>query len=148
MMQYWIISARTVVRKVLRKGVVFLRDQNLFSLQLMGDHPVSRVNPGRAFSKSGVRVVKTYACIFVCFITKAVHLELVGYLSANSYVAVLKRFIARRGRPEELYSDCGTNFIGSSRELRKWASNEARLSAGNMLGNRWSCFGGADIKSD
>ncbi|GFU57372.1 integrase catalytic domain-containing protein [Trichonephila clavipes] len=139
-MQYWIISARTVVRKVLRKCVTCFRHKSVLSQQLIGDLPVSRVNPGRAFSKSGVdfggpfqvkprrgrgvRALKTYACIFVCFITKAVHLELVGDLTANSFIAVLKRFIARRGRPEELYTDYGTNFIGACRELRKWASNE------------------------
>ncbi|GFT83028.1 uncharacterized protein TNCV_4851 [Trichonephila clavipes] len=61
---------------------------------------------------------------FLCFITKAVHLELVGNLTAKSFIAVLKRFIARRGRHEELFSDCGTNFIGACRELRKWPSNE------------------------
>ncbi|GFS93541.1 hypothetical protein TNCV_87141 [Trichonephila clavipes] len=61
---------------------------------------------------------------FLRFITKAVHLELVGDLTAKSFIAVLKRSIARRGRHEELYSDRGTNFIGSCRELRKWASNE------------------------
>ncbi|GFQ66072.1 uncharacterized protein TNCT_33471 [Trichonephila clavata] len=53
-MQYWIISARTVVRKVIRKCVACFRHKNVFSQQLMGDLPVSRVNPGRAFSKSGV----------------------------------------------------------------------------------------------
>ncbi|GFU70761.1 uncharacterized protein TNCV_493241 [Trichonephila clavipes] len=112
----------------------------VLSLSLVGDLPVSRVNPVRAFSKSrvdfagpfqvkprrgrDVRALKTYECIFVCFITKAVHLELVGDLTAKSFIAVLKRFIARRGRHEELYSDCGTNFIGACRVLRKWASNE------------------------
>ncbi|GFV65482.1 integrase catalytic domain-containing protein [Trichonephila clavipes] len=60
--------------------------------QQLVDLPVSRVNPGKAVSKSGVdfagpfqvktrsgrgvRALKTYDCIFVCFITKAVHPEL------------------------------------------------------------------------
>ncbi|GFX39845.1 integrase catalytic domain-containing protein [Trichonephila clavipes] len=139
-MQYWIISARTVIRKVMRNCVDCFRHKSVFSQQLMGDLPVSRVNLDRAFFKSGVdfagpfqvkprrgrgvRALKTYACIVVCFIAKAIHLELVGDLTAKSFIAVLKRFIARRGRPEELYSDCGTNFIGACRELRKWASNE------------------------
>ncbi|GFQ83747.1 uncharacterized protein TNCT_183951 [Trichonephila clavata] len=124
--------SRTEVRKILRKCVTYFRHKNVFSQQLIGDLPVSRVNPGRTFSKSGVdiaglfqvmprrgrgvRALKTYTCIFVCFITKAVHLELVG---ATTFIAVLKRFIVRRGSHEELYSDCGANFLDACRELRK-----------------------------
>ncbi|GFX53077.1 uncharacterized protein TNCV_1655361 [Trichonephila clavipes] len=93
----------------------------------MGDLPVLRLIAGIVFFKSGayfatpfqakprkgrdVRALKTYAFIFECFITKAVYLELIEDLTANSFIAVLRHFIARRGRPEELYSDCGTNFL-------------------------------------
>ncbi|GFX02129.1 hypothetical protein TNCV_1750141 [Trichonephila clavipes] len=46
--------AGTVVRKVLRKCVPYFRHKSVFSQQLMGDLPVSRMNPGRAFFKSGI----------------------------------------------------------------------------------------------
>ncbi|GBL84113.1 hypothetical protein AVEN_118534-1 [Araneus ventricosus] len=107
----------------------------------MGDLPPSRVNPIRAFSKVGVdlsgpfqvkprkrrgiRPMKTYACIFVCFTVKAVHLEMLGDLSSDCFIAALKRFAARRGKSDEIFSDCGTNFIGASKELKAVCSTES-----------------------
>ncbi|XP_035226772.1 uncharacterized protein LOC118199093 [Stegodyphus dumicola] len=75
----------------------------------------------------GVKPLEMYVCVFatkhthvhfqgipffVCFATKAVHLELVSDLSAQACIAALKRFIGRRLKPPEIFSDCGTNFIG------------------------------------
>ncbi|GBO10875.1 hypothetical protein AVEN_32928-1 [Araneus ventricosus] len=93
----------------------------------MEDLPPSRANPRRASSTLGVdlsspfevksrncrgiRPMKTYACIFVCFTVKAVHLEMLGDLSSDCFIAGLKRFGARGGMPDEIFSDCGTNFI-------------------------------------
>jgi transposase InsO family protein len=62
--------------------------------------------------------VKTYLCIFICFTTKAVHLEVAQDLSTDCFLDVLQRFISRRGAPLHLYSDCGTNFVGASRRLQ------------------------------
>ncbi|GFV40309.1 integrase catalytic domain-containing protein [Trichonephila clavipes] len=64
--------------------------------------------------------------------TKAVHIEAVGDLTTDSFIAALRRFSARRGAPRHIYSDNGTNFVGARRkldEIRKlWLSlptNEA-----------------------
>ncbi len=40
-----------------------------------------------------------------CFVVKAVHLELVSDLTSDSFVAPLRRFIARRGKPKIIWSD-------------------------------------------
>ena len=40
-------------------------------------------------------------------------------LTTESFLCALNRFIARRGRPKEIFSDNGTNFVGGERELRK-----------------------------
>ncbi len=53
---------------------------------------------------------------------RAVHLAVVHTLEADSFiqhVQCLDRFIARRGKPEEIYSDNGTNFTGANRELQE-----------------------------
>ncbi|GBL86734.1 hypothetical protein AVEN_78956-1, partial [Araneus ventricosus] len=67
----------------------------------------------------GTQRMKCYICVFVCFTTKAVHIEIVGDLTSEAFIAALKRFIGRRGKPTEIYSDCGTNFIAADRELRR-----------------------------
>lgn len=40
-------------------------------------------------------------------------MELTTSLSTNSFLQVLRRFVARRGRPQVIYSDNGTNFRGT-----------------------------------
>ncbi|XP_070066946.1 uncharacterized protein [Drosophila virilis] len=55
--------------------------------------------------------------VFVCFATKAVHLELVKDLSTAFFLNALKRFISTRGRPSQIWSDNATNFVGAKNEL-------------------------------
>ncbi|XP_060881738.1 uncharacterized protein LOC132953234 [Metopolophium dirhodum] len=45
------------------------------------------------------------------------HLELAEDLSASSFLAVLRCFMARQGKCAKIYSDNGTNFVGTQREL-------------------------------
>ena len=45
------------------------------------------------------------------------HLEIVTGLTTDAFLAAFRRFIARRGKPQEMNSDHGTNFVGAKREL-------------------------------
>lgn len=56
---------------------------------------------------------KGYVIIFICLSTKAVHLEVVSDQSSEAFLAAFKRLIARRGNVNRLYSDNGSNFIGT-----------------------------------
>jgi len=97
----------------------------------MGNLPKLRITPHRAFINSGLdyaglfpiklsrnKTGKAYLCIFVSFSTKATHLELVSDLTITAFLNALKRFMARRGRCANLFSDNDTNFIGASNELQ------------------------------
>ncbi|XP_022834206.1 uncharacterized protein LOC111361970 [Spodoptera litura] len=102
----------------------------------MGNLPSERLRPGYPFESTGVdyagpimcasrqgrgcRLVKVYIAIFICFTTKAIHLELVGDLSSNSYLLALHRFISRRGKPSNIFSDNGTSFVGAYNDLSKF----------------------------
>ncbi|GFW34669.1 integrase catalytic domain-containing protein [Trichonephila clavipes] len=55
--------------------------------------------------------------VFVCLATKAVHIEAVGDLTTDSFIAALRRFSAHRGAPRHIYSDNETNFVGARRKL-------------------------------
>ncbi|XP_015930971.2 uncharacterized protein [Parasteatoda tepidariorum] len=63
--------------------------------------------------------MKCYVCLFVCLSTKAVHLELVSDLTSDAFLATLRRFTSRRGKPDQIHSDCGTNYVGAYRELKR-----------------------------
>jgi len=63
--------------------------------------------------------VKGYVCVFVCFCTKAIHLELCSDLSTEKFYAAFTRFVGRRGLPRKVYSDNGRNFVGANRKLQR-----------------------------
>ncbi|XP_043263595.1 uncharacterized protein LOC122403875 [Colletes gigas] len=100
---------------------------------LMGALPAARVSECRPFYNSGVDYcgpfhikekrfrnrnrLKIYVAVFICFATKAVHLEVVGDMTTEAFIAALKRFVARRGICRNIYSDNGTNFVGASNEM-------------------------------
>lgn len=101
---------------------------------MMGQLPRDRVDvPSRPFIRSGVdfagplyykegtrknaKLIKTYIAIFVCLASKATHIELAADLSAETFLNVFKRFISRRGRPTDVYSDNCLNFVGANHEL-------------------------------
>lgn len=65
------------------------------------------------------RITKGYVCVFVCFSTKAIHLEAVSDLSTPTFLSAFSRFVSRRGCPLHLHSDNGTTFIGASRIIAK-----------------------------
>ncbi|CAK1598601.1 unnamed protein product [Parnassius mnemosyne] len=50
--------------------------------------------------------------------TKAVHLELVSDLTSTAFLAALRRMTARRGKPNHIYNNNGTNFIGANKVLQ------------------------------
>ncbi|XP_047989853.1 uncharacterized protein LOC125229116 [Leguminivora glycinivorella] len=60
---------------------------------------------------------KRYVALFTCMTSRAIHLEVAASLTTDSAINALRRFIARRGCPTELWSDNGTAFKGANREL-------------------------------
>ncbi|XP_073967339.1 uncharacterized protein [Choristoneura fumiferana] len=60
---------------------------------------------------------KRHVALFTCMTSRAVHLEVAVSLSTDSAINALRRFIALRGCPTELWSDNATAFKSSDREL-------------------------------
>lgn len=101
----------------------------------MSNLPVERLEPTRPFTKCGVdyaglvsiktslrrnaAVLKNYICVFVCFSTRAVHIELVTDLTTEVFLNALKCFIGCRGVCSDIYSDNATNFVGANKKLHE-----------------------------
>ncbi|XP_015120742.1 uncharacterized protein LOC107043673 [Diachasma alloeum] len=75
--------------------------------------------------------------------TSAVHIEVVSDYAADGFIAAYRRFVARRGLCKNLFSECGTNFLGADKEFKKlfsMVSKESNKLAQLLLsdGTRWS----------
>ena len=69
--------------------------------------------------KRGRSLVKRYGIIFTCLTIRAVHIEVIHSMNTDSFVDSLRRFIARRGKPEIIRSDNGINFTSGEKEIRE-----------------------------
>ena len=61
--------------------------------------------------------LKRWGALFTCFNTRAIHIESVEGLDTDSFINALVR-LNRRGKPEKIFSDCGTNLKGTASELK------------------------------
>lgn len=133
--QFWPLGGRTLARKITRQCITCSRFRGKTMEPLMGQLPTNRVTKNYPFQICGIdyagpilisskkgrgnRISKCYICLFVCYCTKAIHLEIVSDLTSNAFIASLRRFISRRGKPNQINCDNGTNFVGASNELNR-----------------------------
>ncbi|XP_029670169.1 uncharacterized protein LOC115239664 [Formica exsecta] len=132
--RYWIPRGRAIVKQQILCCVTCVRWRAATPQQLMSSLPRERVTPARPFLHTGVdyagsillritkgrghRAYKAFISVFVCFSTRAVHLEVVSDYTAEAFLAALRRFTSRRGLCQTIYSDCGTTFVGADTQLR------------------------------
>lgn len=133
--RYWILNGRNAIRARLRKCVRCFKVNPSETKLFMGDLPSYRVTQAYPFERVGVDFAgpiyvrkghprkpvycKAYVALFVCMVTKCIHIELVSNLTTDAFIAALHRFVARRGLPSDVYSDNATNFAGASSELHE-----------------------------
>lgn len=135
---YWILRLRPTVKNIVKSCLKCRIKKAVPAEPPTGDHPHSRLaHHCRPFTYTGLDYFgpltvtvgrsrqKRYVALFTCLTTRAVHLEIAGSLSTDSAILALRRFIARRGSPTEIYSDNGTNLRGADRELREALQDEA-----------------------
>lgn len=135
---YWPLKGRLVARSTTLHCVQCTRANPSFQTPLLAPLPKQRVQYSRPFTitgvdfagpltiRSGVRGranMKAWIAPFICFATEAIHIEAVEDLTSNSFIATLRRFMSRRGKPTEIWSDNGTNFVGAQRELAVYLKN-------------------------
>lgn len=142
--KFWIIKANSAVRRLLSGCFSCRRRQAPVIQQKMADLPEDRVTAdkppftfvgvgffGPFMVKRGRSQVKRYGCIFTCMTIRAIHLEVTHSLDTDSFLNALRRFIARRGRPEQIRSDNGGNFVKGREDINEAVSewNHQRINA-------------------
>ena len=127
--QYWIPCLRQLVRHTIyfNKGTkclpCFIMQLKPFIPPPEPPLPSIRVDIGRPFQNTGLdyfgpyyirvsgQVKKAYGLIFSCLKTRAIHCELTSDMTADRTILAIRRFIARRGKPDAFLSDNAKQFI-------------------------------------
>ncbi|XP_071650743.1 uncharacterized protein [Temnothorax longispinosus] len=149
---FWVPGGRASAKACIHRCTTCARWRAASPQPLMADLPAARVTASRPFTHVGVdyagpvllrtskgrglKANKAFLAIFVCFSTKATHLEVVSDYTTDAFLAAFRRLVSRRGLCSCLYSDRGTNFVGADAQLRaffKAATTNNRIS--NVLAN-------------
>lgn len=137
---YWVVAGRPLIDRILRNCFTCRRVNSKPLTQRQGELPIERISAdGPPFTYTGLdcfgpfgvtcmrRPVKRFGCVFTCLSSRAVHIEVLFSLDADAFLNALMRFIARRGTPNKIFSDRGTNFQRADKDLRAamvtWASH-------------------------
>ena len=127
--RFHVVGARRLSREVCRQCKVCRKAAPKPQPQLLGQLPEERVSTTPAFNSTGLDFagpftlkkghtrkpvhIKAYICLFVCLSTKAIHLEVISDLTTPAFLGGLRRFVSRRGCPQVIHSDNGSNFVGA-----------------------------------
>ena len=132
-MKYWIIKARQFVRQLLYKCVVCRKFDGVPCRPPPPPPlPEFRVNPIPPFTYTGLDFAgplyvktspllndnKVWICLYTCCVIRAVHLDLVPDMTAETFIRSFKRFTARRGFPQKIISDNGKTFKSAAKSIR------------------------------
>lgn len=136
--RYWVPRLRRLVKKIRKSchgckrftatayatpppGILpTTRTQGITPYQVIG---VDYAGPLQ-YRVSKQREGKAYVLLYSCSLTRGIYIELLPTLETTDFLASLKRFVARRGRPERIYSDNGGTFIGAAKWVRAVAKDE------------------------
>ena len=127
---YWIPIARQYIKSILRHCVICrkvsgkpyaapdspplprLRTQDVYPFTFTGVDFT-----GTLYVQQGKQEVKVYLCLFTCATTRAIHLEIVQDLSAQTFLLAFCKFAAWRFLPSIMISDNGSTYLSAAEEL-------------------------------
>ncbi|XP_075167628.1 uncharacterized protein LOC142239732 [Haematobia irritans] len=140
--EFYVVRLKSSIRQCIRNCHTCAIYKHRIRTQIMSSLPTERCTFSLPFTYTGVdfagpfdlktsrlrnaKLHKGYAAIFVCMSTRAVHLEVCSELTSEAFLSTFTRFVGRRGFPNKVYSDNGTNFVGASRVLKTEYENFLR----------------------
>ena len=148
--RFWILRGREEIRECENNCYGCKRRKAKIAKQIMAHFPAIRLKQSlRAFSKVSVdyggpfitiqgrgrKRAKRYLCLFTCLLSRAVHLEMAYSPDTDSFLNAFYRMTSRRGLPQEVMSDNGTNFVGANTELKELISKLDKSKIGKSAAN-------------
>ncbi|XP_069965825.1 uncharacterized protein [Bactrocera oleae] len=111
--EFWIPKLKTLIKSIIHQCKTCVLHKKSETTQLMAALPAERTTLTRPFAATGIDfagpydiknytgraclITKSYVCVFVCFATKAIHLEAASDLTIQEFMAAFARFFSRRG---------------------------------------------------
>ena len=137
--RFWITQGRNFVRKIIHR-CTGCRKKHCKSYQYPPSQALTqlRLNDTRVFFTTGVdnfgpfyvkqvfieandnNLYKAWVTLYTCAASRAILLDLVPRPDSESFIRSFRRFVARRGCPDNMISDNGKNFI--SRDTQEFIS--------------------------
>ena len=129
--RYWVIKARSLVRRVVKSCVVCRKYSPIRLRVQMAPLPRDRITQaypfqvcgvdftGPLFVSAGTKVKKSWIALYTCATVRAVHLELVEDQTTESFLRSFRRMISRRGMVSNFYSDNSLTLKCADKELKK-----------------------------
>lgn len=132
--EYWLVKGRQFVRKIIYRCTICKR---LEGKSCRGNPPPPlpeyRVRQSRPFQVTGVDFAgplfvrasdttatsKVWLCLYTCCATRAVHLDLVTDMTADTFIRSFRRFVSRRGLPSRMISDNGKTFKSAAKLIKQ-----------------------------
>ncbi|GFV90506.1 integrase catalytic domain-containing protein [Trichonephila clavipes] len=136
-LRFWALGGRNLARKTVHTCVVVcFKCKPIASFQIMGNLPYERVNMAPPFSTTGLDLGgpyfvtykhqrkgvlnKIYVCVCICFVTRAIYLEILSDFTLDAIIATFKRFMSRREKCSKIFTDHATNCIGANSQLKNF----------------------------
>jgi hypothetical protein len=131
---YWVIGSKKLVSSIIHQCVNCRKSRGQFQVQKMSDLPDDRLSPGPPFTfvgldtfgpwsvlhrkiRGGSLQQNRWAILFICLVSRAIHLEVVDEMRSAEFINAYRRFVTVRGPVKLLWSDTGSNFVGAVRDL-------------------------------
>ncbi|CAG7725842.1 unnamed protein product, partial [Allacma fusca] len=136
--KFWITKSRKIIKRVISKCVKCRRFQVKPVEGIPAPLPEDWVRDAYVFEVTGIDLAgplylrdkpKSWVVLFTCAVYRAVHFELVSSLSTECFLQSFRRFVGRRGRPKTIYTDNGTNFVGSFNLMKRFDWEKIRSSS-------------------
>ena len=130
--KYRIINANTMVKHFISKCMTCRLLRGVISEQKIANRSKERLSPAPPFTYCSVdyfgpfffikerrKELKRYGELFTCLSSRTVYIETANSLETDSFLNVLRRFVARRASVREIRSDQDTNLVAAAKELRR-----------------------------
>ncbi|XP_068759706.1 uncharacterized protein [Montipora capricornis] len=137
---YWIPRLRQLVKRLIKRCYGCKRFHvSAFANTPPGYPPIDRTEGTSPFQVVGIAYAgpvkyrdgrnkegKVYIVLYACSLSRALYLELTKTIETEEFISTLKRFIARKGPPEKIYSDNGRTIVAAAKWLRNVMEDERR----------------------